>query len=136
MKTAFKILIAIPAVCAFAAPASAYTLTGTIPGHTRNLTAVHLQKPPSAGGILKLTLSAPPVNVGTSYVVNFCIALASLPASNPCAASSTTQAGLFIVPGRQTIVFVFANSYPDFVIWLGTGLSAAAPYTIDVDYIP
>jgi hypothetical protein len=55
----------------------AYTLTGPIPGHTRNMTAIHLRQPPG-NEFLKLTLSAPPANVGVGYIVGFCVSLASL----------------------------------------------------------
>jgi hypothetical protein len=135
MKTAIKTMMLGIAACTFAAPAFAYTINGTIPS-SRNWTAIHLQKPPSTGGFLKLTLSAPPANVGTSYAVSFCIALKSMPASNPCPATSSTEAGLLVVPGQPTTVFVLANAYPNFVVWVRTGLSAAVPYSLDVDYIP
>jgi hypothetical protein len=134
MKLAIKAIVATAALCAFAAPAFAYTISGTIPGNSRNMTAVHFQKPPSTAEYLKLTLSAPPANVGVGYSVGYCISRASAPASQPC--SSPNMAGLVIVPGQQTIVFVGANVYPSFVIWLGTGLRDAVPYTVDVDYVP
>jgi len=134
MKVLVKTMLVGLAACAFAAPASAYTLSGTIPGNTRNMTAIHFQKPPSTGGYLKLTLSAPPANVGVGYSVGYCISRAAAPASQPC--SSPNMAGLVVVPGQQTIVFVGASVYPNFVLWLGTGLRAAVPYTVDVDYVP
>ena len=134
MKTAIKTMMIGVAVCAFAAPAFAYTINGTIPGNTNKYTAIHLQKPPSTGGFLKLTLSAPPANVGTGYAVGFCIALESSVASRPC--YTTNMPGLVIVPGQQTIVFINANSYPYNVIWVKTGLGVAVPYSVDVDYIP
>jgi hypothetical protein len=134
MKTAIKTMMIGIAACAFAAPAFAYTISGTIPGNTRNMTPVHLQKPPSKGGYLKLTLAAPPANVGIGYSVSYCVSPASSPPSHPCFSSNV--AGFVIVPGQQTIVFVNASIYPNYVIWLGTGLSAAVPYTVDVDYVP
>jgi hypothetical protein len=134
MKIAMKAMIAGAAIVAVSTQAFAYTLSGTIPGNSRNMTAVHFQKPPSTGGYLKLTLSAPPANVGVGYSVGYCISRASAPASQPC--SSPNMAGFVIVPGQQTIVFVNASVYPNYVIWLGTGLRAAVPYTVDVDYVP
>jgi hypothetical protein len=123
------------AACVFAAPSSfAYTLTGTIPGNARNWTAIHLQKPPANGGFLKLTLSAPPANAGTPCAVSFCISLASLPASNPCA--STTLAGPYVLTSQPTAVFVTANIYRYDVVSIKTGLAAAVPYTMDVDFMP
>lgn len=133
MKTAIKTMMVGVAACAFAAPTFAYTLTGTIPGNTRNMTAIHLQKPPG-NGYLKLTLSAPPANVGVGYSVGFCVSLASLPASNPCALN--TQSGFLVVPGQPTTVFINTNAYPSYVVWVGTGLRAAVPYTLDVEFIP
>jgi hypothetical protein len=132
MKIAIKAMIAGAAVCAFAAPASAYTINGTIPGKTKNMIANHLQKPPSAKGNLKLTFSSPPVNAGVPYVVGFCLAAASAPASNPCG----SEVGLYVLPGQQLIVFVASNFYPNYVVWVGQGTNAAVPYTLDVDYIP
>jgi hypothetical protein len=84
MKLAIKAIVATAALCAFAAPAFAYTISGTIPGNSRNMTAVHFQKPPSTAEYLKLTLSAPPANVGVGYSVGYCISRASAPASQPC----------------------------------------------------
>ena len=133
MKTATKIMMVGVAACAFAAPAFAYTLTGTIPGNTRHMTAIHLQQPPGIG-FLKLTLSAPPANVGVGYGVSFCVSLASLPASNPCAL--TTQAGLLVLSGQSATMFVASTIYPTSVVWVGTGLRVAVPYTLDVDFIP
>jgi len=133
MKLAVRAIIATAALCASAAPASAYTINGTIPGNSRNMTAIHLQKPPSTGGYLKLTLSAPPANVGVGYAVSFCISPASSPASHPCPSNGP---GLLVVPGQPTIIFVLANIYPNYVVWVGTGLRASVPYTLDVDYIP
>jgi hypothetical protein len=133
MKTAIKTIMIGVAACAFAAPAFAYTINGTIPGNTRNMTAIHLQKPPSPNGYLKLTLSAPDTNVGVGYSVAFCISPASSPASHPCPSNGP---GLLVVPGQPTIVFVYANIYPSYVVWVGTGLRAAVPYILDVDYIP
>jgi hypothetical protein len=46
MKTTIKTMMVAVAAWAFGAPAFAYTLTGTIPGHTRNMTAIHLRQPP------------------------------------------------------------------------------------------
>jgi len=135
MKTAIKTMMVGVVACAFAAPAFAYTLTGTILGDTRNWTAIHLQKPPG-NGYLKLTLSAPPANVGVGYSVGFCINLASLPASDPCPFQSTGADPLLVVPGQPTTVFVLSNIYPDYVVWVKTGLRAAVPYTLDVDFIP
>src|ERR1700684_3773652 len=129
MKTAIKTMMLGVAACAFAAPAFAYTINGTIPGNASNWTAVHLQPPPSPNGYVKLTLFAPPANVGIGYDISFCVSPASAPASRPC--PPTTVAEPVLVPGQQTIVFVNANRFPSFVIWLGTGLRVAVPYTVD-----
>jgi hypothetical protein len=133
MKTAIKTMMVGIAAWAFAAPAFAYTLTGTIPGNTKNMTAIHLQKPPGQG-FLKLTLTAPPANVGIGYAISFCVGLASSPASGPCA--SNTQAGLYFKPGQSATVLVTSTIYPTHVVWVGTGLKAAVPYSLDVDFIP
>ena len=132
MKTVLKTMMIGVAACAFAAPAFAYTINGTIPGTSPPI-AIHLQKPPSSKGYLKLTVSSPPVNAGVPYAVNFCVNYASAP--HPCS-STTKGAGSLIVPGQQAIVFVPASIYPKEIIWIGQGTAVAVPYVVDVDYMP
>ena len=132
MKIAIKAMMLGIAACAFAAPAFAYTINATIPGDTRKMHAVHLQKSPAGATILKLTLSAPPGG-GVAHTINFCIALASAPASQPC---PSTETEFILVPNQQTIVFVDAGLYPNYVIWAGTGTTLAVPLTVDVDVVP
>jgi hypothetical protein len=132
MKALIKTMMAGIAACAFAAPAFAYTINGTIPGNSP-LIAIHLQQPPSPKGFLKLTFSSPPVNAGVPYTVNFCVNFASAP--HPCS-STTLAAASLIVPGQQAIVFVPASLYPKEVVWIGQGTNVAVPYSLDVDYIP
>jgi hypothetical protein len=129
MNTAIKTMMIGVAVCSFAAPAFAYTLTGTIPAN-KSYSAIQLQKPPPGSGILKLTLSGPPANAG--WAMNFCVAPASAPASHPCASNEP----LFVTPGQHAIVFEFPSIYPSTVVWVGKGTNVAEPYTLDVDYIP
>jgi hypothetical protein len=132
MKIAIKAMMLGVAACAFAAPAFAYTLTGTIPGtKPPKSVAIHLQKPPPGAVYLKLTLSSPPVNAGVGYSVGFCVAPASAP--HPC---STTNAGLLVLPGQQAIVFVASNIYPDYVVWVGQGTAVSVPYSLEVDTVP
>jgi hypothetical protein len=131
MKIAIKATMLSVAACAFAAPAFAYTINGTIPANS--LVAIHFQQPPSSKGYLKLTVSSPPVNAGVPYAVSFCVNYASAP--HPCS-STTKGAGSLIVPGQQAIVFVPASIYPKEVIWIGQGTAVAVPYIVDVDYIP
>ena len=139
MKTAIKTMMVGVVACAFAAPAFAYTLTGTIPGVIRGQlpisVAIHLQKPPGPG-FLKLTLSSPPVNAGVAYDVSFCVGPASAPVTHPCSTASNIGSGFIVLPGQQVIVFVSTNSYPNDVIWVGQGTFVAVPYSLDVDYIP
>ena len=78
MKTAIKTMMLGIAACAFAAPAFAYTLSGTIPPHAPPKSVVlhpHMPLPP----LVRLTMSAPPVNAGVSYALTYCIG----PAANP-----------------------------------------------------
>jgi hypothetical protein len=137
MKTAIKAMMLGVAACAFAAPAFAYTLTGTIPGGVQGKpsksVAIQLQKPPSTKGFLKLTVSSPPVNANVPYTVTFCVDFAS--AAYPCS-TGTTAALSLVVPGQQAVVFIPTYIYPKEVIWIGHGTAVAVPYIVDVDYIP
>jgi hypothetical protein len=131
MKTVINTMMIGIAACAFAAPAFAYTLNGTIPAtKPPKWVAIHLQKPPSSSGYLKLTLSSPPVSAGVPYSVNLCFG----PASTPVSCGS--NAGFLVLPGQQSIVFVAASIYPNDVIWVQQGTTVAVPYSVDVDYIP
>jgi hypothetical protein len=139
MNTAIKTMMLGIAACAFAAPAFAYTLTGTIPGVIRGqqpkAVAINLQKPPG-GGYLKLTLSSPLVNAGVPYSVGFCVAPPSAPVTHPCSTPTDRGSGFLVVPGQQAIVFVSTNIYPNSVVWVEQGTFVAVPYSLEVDYIP
>jgi hypothetical protein len=142
METAIKTMVigVAACACAFAAPAFAYTLTGTIPGVIRGQqpkhVAINLQKPPSSAAYLKLTLSSPLVNAGVGYSVDFCVAPASAPVTHPCSTPANVGSGFLVVPGQQAIVFVHPNVYPNNVIWVGQGTFVAVPYSLEVDYVP
>ena len=136
MKTAIKAMMLGVAACAFAAPAFAYTLTGTIPAGIRGVppvaVSIQLQQPPSSVSYLKLTLSSPPVYPSVKgrvpYVVGFCVG----PASDSC----ISNGGFLVVPGQQTIMFVSSYIFPGDVIWIEANEPFAVPYSLDVDYIP
>src|ERR1700685_3224078 len=78
MKLAIKAALAAAAGCAFAAPAFAYTLTGTVPAGTTIV--LHLQPYPLPG-LAKFTMSAPAVNAGVAYALDYCTAPAG---AAPC----------------------------------------------------
>jgi hypothetical protein len=125
MQFAIKILIGAAAVCAWAAPASAYTINGTGPGG--GSVAVDLHKPIPPGGYVKFTLTIPQeLSAGIHYSVGFCLG----PKMNSC------QPGIVVPGGQQIIVFyesAAASTYGK--VWLGQGTSAAAPYVLDVEYV-
>jgi len=132
MKFAIKVLIAIAAMCAFAAPAFAYTINGTIPGGKVSYTAVNLKKPIPLNNWVKLTISIPQkLYHGTVYAVTFCV--------GQKISSCTGGYAFSLIPGgQQNVVFYDAKAFSSlgYPIWLGTGLADPVPYVIDVDYIP
>jgi hypothetical protein len=126
MKFAIKILIAAAAVCAFAAPSSAYTINGTIPVG-RNGIAVNLQRPIPTSNV-KLTVTFPqPLSDGIRYLVTFCVGR-----------KMTSCQPAIQVPGGQQIVgfYYYLSLSPPDSVWLGQGTGAAVPYVVDVEYLP
>jgi hypothetical protein len=128
MKALLKTTLAGAAACAFAAPAFAYTINGTIPPHEPPEPVTIALHQPISPGILKLTFTAPPVNAGVRYVITFCIG----PASHPCLLP------LSILEGQQAVVPVDANLFTTdhYVISVGQGTRVAVPYTLEVDALP
>jgi|HubBroStandDraft_6_1064221.scaffolds.fasta_scaffold32453_3 hypothetical protein len=132
MKSAIKTMMLGVAACAFAAPAFAYTISGTIPGGKVAYTAVNLQKPIPRKSWVKLTISIPQkLYHGDVYSVTFCV--------GQKISSCTGGYAFSVIPGgQQNVVFydvrVFSSlGYP---IWLGTGLADPVPYVIDVEFLP
>jgi hypothetical protein len=125
MNTAIKTMMLGIAACAFAAPASAYTLRGTVPadGHKA---VIDLQKPiPTTYSYVKLTLTLPQVlSAGIHYGAEFCVG----PAGNPCPLP-------IIVPGGQQIIVIFHLPIPNYTLTVSQATVAAVPYTLKVDYL-
>jgi hypothetical protein len=132
MKTALKTMMIGVAACAFAAPAFAYTLTGTIPAFSTptkppntGAVLVNLQKP-IATEYVKLTITAPQaLSLGIGYTVRVCVG----PNLNSCPLAVAVPPG-----GRQVVLYYLATDFKYYGIWLGQGTAAAVPYIIDVEY--
>jgi len=131
MKTAIKSMMIGAAVCTVAAPAFAYTLTGTIPAFSAptkppntGAVLVNLQKP-IATSYVKLTITAPQaLSLGIGYGVTVSVG----PKSNSCSLA-------VVVPsGRQVVLYYYSGDFKYYGIWLGQGTAAAVPYIIDVEY--
>jgi hypothetical protein len=126
MKVARTIMIAGAAVFALAAQAAAYTLSGTIPPHAPPKSVVlhpHLPLPP----LVRLTMSAPPVNAGVPYALTYCIG----PATNPCGFSNDWTVE---VPAGQTVVrTVPASLFTNKVFVVGQGTKKPVPYKVKID---
>ena len=126
MKTALKTIMIGVAACAFAAPAFAYTLSGVIPPHAPPKSVVlhpHMPLPP----LVRLTMSAPPVNAGVSYALTYCIG----PAANPCGLPGEWTVE---VPAGQTVVrTVPASLFTHKVFVVGQGTKKAVPYKVQID---
>ncbi len=125
MKVARTIMIAGAAVFALAAQASAYTLSGTIPPHAPPKSVVlhpHMPLP----SLVRLTMSAPPVNAGVPYALTYCIG----PAANPCGFSNDWTVE---VPAGQTVVrTVPASLFTNKVFVVGQGTKKPVPYKVQI----
>jgi hypothetical protein len=132
-KIAMKAMIAATAACTVAAPAFAYTLTGTIPAFSAppkppntGMAQVHLQ--PAPAGYVKLTVTIPQaLSLGIGYGVTFCVG----PTPTSCGPNTPN-----IPSGHQIVVYYDAVRPVSYVVWLGQGTAAAVPYVIEVDYGP
>jgi hypothetical protein len=124
MKVVIKLMIAGAAVCALAAPAFAYTLSGVLaPGQKNRV--LTLRKPIPA--FVKLTMTAPPVNAGVDYAIGFCIG----PRSNPCGLPDDWTVD---VPKGQTVVRVVPGSiFTNKIFVVGQGTAKPVPYRVDVE---
>ena len=126
MKIAIKSTMIGVAACAFAAPAFAYTISGTIPpGHRPVVIPLHR---PIKPGFMKLSLTAPPKNAGVPYALDFCIG----PAANPC--GLPTDRVFTVDKGQTRIESVDAAIFQTNVFVVGQGTRIALPYVVKVDY--
>lgn len=126
MKTAIKTMMIGVAACAFAAPAFAYTISGTIPANGK--VVVQLQKPIPHRAIM-LTLfgpPGPPLGPGVTYPISFCIGLAA----NPCPLPILAPQGLKMI---VTLAWGYLVSN---TITLGQASKVAVPYTLEVEVLP
>jgi len=126
MKKAIKILIAITAMCAFAAPASAYTLTGTLPPNGK-LVAIHLHKP-IPHNLIKLTLSGPPGPPNTPGV--------SYPFTLTFCRGSYCPMPIYAPQGQQMIAAFNQGTLQNYTLTLSQSSKVAVPYSLDVEVIP
>jgi len=125
MKTAIKTMMIGVAVCVFAAPASAYTLTGTVLPNDK-ATVINLQKP-IAPGFVKLRITLPQASsAGTGYLTDFCLG------------PTTTACKLPIqIPGGQQIVVIYSSAtLSKNKVTLRQATITAVPYVVEVDSVP
>lgn len=126
MKTAIATVAAI-GLCAFASPAFAYTLNGTMPA-VPGIAQIHLQQPIPKDSYVKLTLTVPKaLSLGIPYEVYFCVG----PTSN-CLQAGISQA----FPGGQQIIAIYeSGTLATNGIWLSQPTRASVSYTLEVDYL-
>lgn len=125
MKAAVTIAIAGAALCALATQASAYTLRGYIPPG-RKPVVIHLHRP-LPPGMITLILSAPKVNAGVPYAIDYCIG----PASNPCGLPGDWTAN---VPEGQTVTRIVPSSlFGGKVFVVGQGTRRPVLYEVTVN---
>jgi hypothetical protein len=125
MKTAIKTMMIGVAACAFAAPASAYTLTGTAVPNDQ-ATVINLQKPITPGYV-RLRIKMPQVSsAGTGYVIDFCMGPTTAPCKLPVE-----------IPGGQEIVVIYGSrTLATNKLTLRNPTSGAVPYVVEVDNVP
>lgn len=130
MKTVLKTMMTgVAALCAFAAPAFAYTFSGTIPATTPPKPIVlHLYLP--VPGLMKITMKAPPVHAGVDYALSYCIG----PAANPC--GSTDSWSVQVPRGQTVYITVPSSRFTGKVFVVGQGTSRPVPYFVEVDVLP
>jgi hypothetical protein len=130
MKLAIKAIVATAGLCAFAAPAFAYTISGVIPPSAPpKPVVVHLHQPIPPGKIL-FRFYAPKVNAGVPYAVDFCIG----PTFNPCGLATSTD--VTVPAGQQRLLIVDTNVFAHNILVAGQGTKKPVPYVITVEYIP
>jgi hypothetical protein len=124
MKSAIKAMMIGVAACTFAAPAFAYTLSGTIPPASKPV-VIDLQKPfPPQYHHVRLTLTTPSKSLGIGYEVEFCVG----PAANPC------QVPLHFLGGQEIIVSYRSSDLSTYAVTLSQATSGTPSYTLKVDY--
>jgi hypothetical protein len=128
MKLAIKAIVATAALCAFAAPAFAYTINGVIPPSAPpKPVVVHLRQPIPPGKIL-FRFYAPPAAV--PYALDFCIG----PSFNPCGFSTSTDV---IVPAiEQRLLIIDANVFAHNILVVKQGTRKPVPYSVTVEFMP
>jgi hypothetical protein len=129
MKFAIKILVAAAAACAFAAPASAYTLAGVIPPSSPPKPVTLNLHQPIPKGLILFIFYAPPVNAGVAYAIDFCIG----PAFNPCGLPTST---VVTVPKGQSRHLIVDSSVFAHIFVAGQGTFKPVPYVVNVTPIP
>jgi hypothetical protein len=126
MNTSIKTMMLGIGACAFAAPAFAYTLSGTIPPHAPPKSVVlhpHIPLPP----LVRLTMSAPPVNAGVPYALTYCIG----PAANPCGLPNDWA--VEVSAGQSVVRTVPASLFAGKVFVVGQGTKKSVPYKVQID---
>jgi hypothetical protein len=127
MKTAIKTMMIGVAACAFAAPAFAYTLTGTVPPNGKPV-VIQLQKP-IPHNVIMLTLNGPPgppPGPGVTYPMTFCISSAA----NPC------PLPILVPQGLKMIASFLSGSLVGNTITISQVSKVAVPYTLEVEILP
>ncbi len=111
-------------LCASVAPATAnQALSGTLPPGVRSkILAVRL---PASAQLMYFRFSAPPVNAGVNYALDYCIG----PRPNPCGLGIAVT-----VPEGQTRLRWYSSTFiRTRVLTVGQGTAATVPYRVDIN---
>jgi len=125
MKPALLSAMAGAALCALAGPAGAYTINGVIPPG-RAPVVIALRRP-IRPGVISFEFSAPRVNAGVPYAVDFCLG----PRANPC---GLPGARVVNVPEGQSRSAAFSSILlTRNVLVAGQGTRVAVPFSVTVN---
>jgi len=116
--------------CAVTAPAFGFEqLNGTIPAGTKPVVIIQANKQSgaTATGVLKFKFSAPAVNAGVPYAIDFCIG----PESNPCGLPSSYVVN--VPMGEDRLAVVDASVFATNILVVGQGTRVPVPFVVQIE---
>jgi len=123
-----RILTVAILLSALTAPAAfgQIVMKGTVPTGPAGLVLIQPNKMPTPAvtDVVKFKFSAPAVNAGVAYALNFCVG----PAANPCGSPSSY---VVVVPaGQERLAVVNANAFANNVLTVSQGTKVPVPFEV------
>ncbi len=125
MQSLTRLLIGALCLGALPTPGMAtQTLSGTLPPGTRS--KVLTFRLPARPQALRFQFTAPPVNAGVNYALNFCVGARA----NSCGLRTDI---VFVVPKGQTRFATLSSAlFPSRVLTVGQGTRRPVPYLVKI----